>query len=113
MFLLLTSACVSGLAIALAFPTLGLWPVSVIALVPYLTVLILEREQFKWWQVFLSALLFCAIWNIALLWWLSYVSFLAMVSLTLFIAFLFAVTLTAGWRLTVKGVHPCLVFAAV
>jgi len=113
MIFLYTNAIISGLLLTSLFPKYNFWFLSVIALVPYLTTLIFKRDKLKFYHVFLSAFLLGAVWHLSSLWWFSYVSIIAMFSLSLLIAFLFAVTITIGWKLTVKSVPCWLAFCAV
>ncbi len=113
MLSLLTTAVASALLLTSAYPKLAFWPVSAVAIVPYFYVLLLRRERLSWRQVWLSAFVFAAVWHIASIWWIGYVTVTGMLMLSLFIALLFAIVLTVGWRLAVKGVWPCVALPAV
>jgi len=112
MIFLYINAIISGFLLTSLFPKYNFWFLSVIALVPYFATLIYKNDKLKLYHVFLSALLLGLTWNLSSIWWMSYVSPLATLALSFFVALFLAISITIGCRLTIKGVPYWLSFTA-
>ena len=112
MIYLYINAVISGLLLTLLFPKYNFWFLSVIALVPYFTTLIYKNKKLKFYHVLLSAVLLGFVWNLSSIWWMGYVSSVAMFALSAFVTFQLAFAIIIGWRLMIKGVPYWLSFTA-
>ena len=113
MIALLISAVCSALLLTAAYPHLALWPVSAVALAPFLTVLFSPSPGRSWRQVWLASYVFSAVWHLSCIWWISYVTGAGMVMLALFISLFLASMLTLGWWLVRRGYPALLVIPMV
>ena len=96
---LIISAIVSGVLLTCAYPSLSWWPISLCAILPFLSVLLVKRDSLSWRQVFLGAYVFSVAWHLSGIWWIMYVTTTGMIGLVLFISLLFAGMITLGWWL--------------
>jgi apolipoprotein N-acyltransferase len=110
---LLASAIVSGVLLTCAYPKISWWLLSAVALVPVLTIMLKKRDTLSWRQVYLGTYLFSAVWHLAAIWWIGYVTVTGMIVLSLFISLFCAGMLTLGWWLVRRNYPALLVFPAV
>lgn len=110
---LLVSAVISGILLTCAYPKVSWWPLSAVALVPVLIVLLRKRDTLSWRQVYLGTYLFSVVWHLAGIWWIGYVTVTGMIVLSLFMSLLCAGMLTLGWWLVRRNYPALLVFPAV
>jgi len=66
---LIIPALISGLLLAVTFPTAGAWPVVFIALVPLLAALLVNRPGLR--DSFKAGYLFGVFFFVCLLWWIA------------------------------------------